>query len=158
MRTTEEILTLAREIAGAWDWATEVTQPEENRLDVALRNPADLVAIVTAMRVKRLGYLAAITGLDLGVEAGELAVLYHFCVGEAVITLQVRLNRQETAVASLSELIPSAEPFECELREMFGVTIDGLTAPDYLYLPDDWPAGVYPMRQDFDAKVLQRDV
>ncbi len=154
MRTTEEVLILAREIAGAWDWATEVTQPEVNRLDVQLRNPADLVAIVTALRVKRLGYLAAITGLDLGVEAGELEALYHFCVGAAVITLRIKLNRGETAVASLSELIPSAEPFERELREMYGVNITGLVAPDYLYLPDDWPTGVFPMRQDFDAQVL----
>lgn len=156
MRTTEEILTLAREIAEAWDWATEVTQPEPNRLDVLLRNPADLVAIVTALRVKRLGYLAAITGLDLGANTGELEALYHFCAGDAVITLRVRLNGTETAVASLSELIPSAEPFERELREMYGVNIIGLPSPDYLYLPDDWPAGVYPMRQDFDPQVLQR--
>lgn len=157
MKTTEEIITLARDIAGAWDWATEVTQPEANRLDVYLRNPADLVAIVTGLRVKRLGYLSAITGLDLGPEAGELEVLYHFCAGEAVITLRVRLNRQETAVASLSDLIPSAEPFERELREMFGVTINGLAAPDHLYLPEDWPAGVFPMRRDFDAGVLLRE-
>ena len=27
----------------------------------------------------RWGYLAAITGLDLGVEAGQFEVLYHFC-------------------------------------------------------------------------------
>jgi Ni,Fe-hydrogenase III component G len=154
MSTTEETLTLAREIAGAWDWATEVVQPEENRLDVYLKNPDDLVAIVTGLRVKRLGYLAAITGLDLGTEAGELEVLYHFCAGAAVITLRVRLNRQETAVASLSELIPSAEPYERELREMYGVTINGLVAPDYLYLPDDWPTGVYPMRRDFDPQSL----
>ncbi len=156
MRTTEEILTLARDIASAWDWATEVTQPEPNRLDVLLHNPADLVAIVTALRVKRLGYLAAITGLDLGAESGGLEALYHFCAGDAVITLRVRLNGTETAVASLSELIPSAEPFERELREMYGVNIIGLPSPDHLYLPDDWPPGVYPMRHDFDPQVLQR--
>jgi Ni,Fe-hydrogenase III component G len=154
MNRTEETLALAREIAGAWDWVTEVTQPEANRLDIHLHNPAELAAIVTALRVKRLGYLAAITGLDLGVESGELEVLYHFCAGEAVITLRLRLPRQETAVASLSELIPSAEPFERELREMYGVTITGLTASDYLYLPDEWPTGVFPMRQDFEVGTL----
>lgn len=154
MNKTEETLALAQAIAGAWDWQTEVTQPETNRLDIRLRNPADLTAVVTALRVKRLGYLAAITGLDLGPERNEMEALYHFCAGEAIITLRLRLNRQETAVPSLSELIPSAEPFERELREMYGVTVEGLQSSDYLYLPDDWPAGVFPMRQDFDIESL----
>jgi Ni,Fe-hydrogenase III component G len=26
--------------------------------------------------------------------------------------------------------------------------------PAHLYLPDDWPAGVYPLRKDFDPAVL----
>jgi Ni,Fe-hydrogenase III component G len=154
MNRTEETLALAQSMAGAWEWATEVTQPEANRLDIQLRNPADLTAVVTTLHAKRLGYLAAITGLDLGPESNELEALYHFCAGEAILTLRIRLNREETAVPSLSELIPSAEPFERELREMYGITIEGLQSPDYLYLPDDWPAGVFPMRQDFDIAML----
>jgi hypothetical protein len=33
---TEEALALASEIVQAWDWKTEVTRPEPNRLDVTL--------------------------------------------------------------------------------------------------------------------------
>jgi Ni,Fe-hydrogenase III component G len=51
-------------------------------------------------------------------------------------------------------VVPGAEVFERELREMFGIEITGLHTPDRLYLPDDWPAGVYPMRKDFDPKML----
>jgi Ni,Fe-hydrogenase III component G len=29
-----------------------------------------------------------------------------------------------------------------------------LHTPDRLYLPDDWPDGVYPMLKDFDPKAL----
>lgn len=151
---TTEALTLARDIAGSWDWRTEVVQPEANRLDIHLRRARDLVAIATALRVKRLGYLAAITGLDLGPEENALEVLYHFCTAAAIITLRIRLPRENGAVASLTELIPSAEPFERELSEMFGVTITGLTIPDHLYLPDDWPAQTFPLRKDFDVSVL----
>lgn len=154
MKTTEA-LALAREIAGSWDWVTEVVQPEDNRLDIYLGHPEDLVAIVTAFRVKRLGYLAAITGLDPGVDVGELEVLYHFCAGAAVMTLRVRVPREAARVDSLSELIPGAEPFERELREMFGVTVHGLQAPEHLYLPDEWPAAAFPLRKDFDAAVLE---
>ena len=114
----------------------------------------ELVPIVVGLRVKRLGYLSAIVGLDLGPEANEMEVLYHFCPGDAVIALRVRVPREDGALPSLCEIIPSAEVFERELHEMFGIEITGLHTPDRLYLPDDWPDGVYPMRKDFDPEVL----
>ncbi len=155
MTTTEEVLTLARGIASAWDWMTEVDQPEPNRLNIRLKKSDDLVAIVTMLRVKRLGYLAAITGLDLGAEQGVLEVLYHFCAADATLTVRVQFPREGAVIPTLSELIPSAEPFERELSEMFGVTISGLESPEHLYLPDDWPDATYPLRKDFDEQVLQ---
>lgn len=151
---TQEILTLAGDITKAWDWVTETGQPEPNRLDAKLRSPGDLLPIVAALRVKRLGYLAAITGLDLGAEAGEIEVLYHFCVRSAIITLRVRLPREGASVPTLSEIIPSAESYERELSEMFGVTIKDLRTPEHLYLPDDWPETAYPLRKDFDPEIL----
>lgn len=151
---TTEALALAREIAGAWDWQTEVAEPEANRLDIHLQRPEDLVEVATLLRVKRLGTLTAITGLDLGAEAGELAVLYHFCTAGAVITVRLRLPREKPVIATLTGFIPSAEPFERELSEMFGIAVKGLRAPDHLYLPEDWPAQAYPQRKDFDAGVL----
>ncbi len=155
MTKTEEALALAGDMMENWAWETITERPEPNRLDATLKSTDDLIPIVVALRVKRLGYLSAITGLDLGVEAGELEVLYHFCTAAAVITLRVRLPREAPVVPSLSEIIPSAEAFERELREMFGVEISGLKTPERLYLPDDWPEGVYPLRKDFDPSVLQ---
>jgi Ni,Fe-hydrogenase III component G len=147
---TEETLALAKEITSSWFWPLEIEQPEPNRLDVRLASGDDLVSIVTALRVKRLGYLAAITGLDPGVELDHLEVLYHFCTGAVVITLRVNVPRRAPTVPSLSQIIPSAEIFERELSEMFGVTITGLRTPDRLYLPDDWPAELFPLRKDYD--------
>jgi Ni,Fe-hydrogenase III component G len=110
--------------------------------------------MVVTLRVKRLGYLSAITGLDPGVETGQLEALYHFCAGAAVITLRVRVPREGGMLPSLCEIIPSAEVFERELSEMFGVTVTGLRAPDRLYLPEDWPDAVYPLRKDVDPRAF----
>lgn len=158
MMNTEEALTLAAEIARAWDWVAETERPEANRLDVKLPSVKELVPIVVALRVKRLGYLSAITGLDPGVETGQLEVLYQFCAGSAVITLRVRVPREGGTLPSLCQIIPSAEVFERELSEMFGITIDGLHAPERLYLPDDWPAAVYPQRKDIDPRAALASV
>lgn len=151
---TEEILTLATQVVNAWDWTSEAVRTRPDHLDVKITSLAELHPVVVGLRVKRLGYLAAIVGLDLGPEADEMEVLYHFCPGDAVISLRVRVPRQGAVLPSLSDVIPSAEVFERELSEMFGIKINGLRNPDRLYLPDDWPAGVYPLRKDFDPGML----
>ena len=155
---TADAIALASEIVQAWDWKTEVEHPEPNRLDVTLTSSKDLLPIVVGLRVKRLGFLSAITGLDAGAEDGALEVLYHFCVAAAVITLRVSLPRENAVVQSLCEVIPSAEPFERELSEMFGVNVTALPNPQYLYLPDNWPECDYPLRKDFDPQVLSRTI
>lgn len=154
MMNTELILQTAEQIVSAWDWITEIEYPETHRLDVRLTKLNDLVPIIVGLRVKRLGYLGTITGLDHGPENGGLEVLYHFFADEAVITLRVGLPYEDPAVPSLSNIIPAAEPYERELSEMFGITVTGLRNPDRLYLPEDWPAQVYPLRKDFDVAVL----
>lgn len=157
MITTEEALMIATEFAENWLWTTETVHPEQNRLDITLTTPDDLVPIVVGLRVKRLGYLAAITGLDLGSDVGELEVLYHFCVAAAVITLRLRIPRETGSVLSLCEVIPNAEALERELSEMFGVTVVGLRNPEHLYLPDDWAEDQYPLRKDFEPVVSPPD-
>ncbi len=155
MNDTEKTLKTASQLLEQWMWMTEVTRPEPNRLDARLKTSDDLIPIVAGLRVIRLGYLCAITGLDPGLESGELEVLYHFCVGEAVITLRLNVPRQDGCLPSLCEIIPSAEVFERELQEMFGIRIEGLRNPSRLYLPDDWPEDVFPLRKDFDQDKLR---
>ncbi|MDF1500127.1 MAG: NADH-quinone oxidoreductase subunit C [Anaerolineales bacterium] len=148
MRTTEEILYIAEELAAGWAWDTSTTKPEPNRLDVFVKYLEDLVPIAVGLRVQGLGYLAAITGLDHGPEADILEALYHFCTGKVVVTLRVNLPRRSPVVPTMTNIIPGAEAFERELSEMFGVEIDGLEHPSHLYLPDDMPVDLYPLRKD----------
>ena len=150
----EEILGLAEDIVQSWDWATEVSSPRPDCLNVIIKANNELIPIIVGLRVKRLGYLSAIVGVDLGPEINEMEVLYYFCPESAVITLRVRVPRQNASLPSLCEIIPSAEVFERELHEMFGIEVTGMHTTEHLYLPDDWPGGVYPMRRDFDPASL----
>jgi Ni,Fe-hydrogenase III component G len=152
--TNEETLALAQSVVQSWDWATEVSRPRPERLDVRVKDLKQLLPIIVGLRVKRLGYLSAIVGVDLGAEANEMEVLYYFCPESAVIALRVRVPRQGATLPSLCDVIPSAEVFERELSEMFGIEVTGMHTIDHLYLPDDWPAGVYPLRKDFDPAAV----
>ncbi len=129
-------------------WTEAAHAGEISRGDLRLLDAAALLPAVRALVDARWGYLAAITGLDPGVDSGELEILYHFCEGAAVLTLRVRIPRELPDLPSLCPVIPSALLYEIELREMFGVRVLGLPDDGYLFLPDDWQAGLYPLRKD----------
>lgn len=129
------------------NWTIETTTPEVNRVDMVIE-VANLLASVNALASSHWGYLAGITGLDLGVEAGQIEVLYHFCSGKSVVTLRVHVPRDHADVPSIASILPSANFYERELHEMLGVEVIGLANPNHLFLPDDWPDRVYPLRKD----------
>ena len=128
-------------------FSTDPARPEPTRLDVRV-SVDQLLAAASALQTSQWGYLAAITGLDGGALAGALEVLYHFCCGPSIVTLRVSVPRAAPSVPSLSKLVPAAGLYERELHEMLGVTILNSSNSDPLYLPEDWPAGVYPLRKD----------
>lgn len=140
------------------DWAERIETFPPQRLDVYMRRSEDLVPAVAGLRVKRLGYLAGITGLDPDAESEDLEVLYHFCPGAAILTLRIPVPKSDASIPSLCAIIPNAEPFERELSEMFGISVTGLRNPDRLYLPEDWPEGLFPMRKGVDSDSLAERV
>ena len=151
---TETRLKAANDLLAPWAAATNT--PEPDRLDINV-DAANLIDAVKALRQpaegEPWGYLSAITGLDtLGnpenPQAGELEALYHFCSGSAVVTLRVKSARQEASVPSICKIIPSASLYERELSEMFGFNVVNTPNPARLFLPDDWPDGLYPLRKE----------
>jgi NADH-quinone oxidoreductase subunit D len=136
-------------------WNKETTHPESNRLDVVIA-AQDLRPAVAALHNGHCGYLSAITGLDLGPEAGQLEALYHFCCGAAITTLRIRLPRTARAtLPTIEDIIPPATFFERELHEMLGFKISGAKSNDRLFISDDWPEDVYPLRSDFSMEQAQ---
>ncbi|HSB69192.1 MAG TPA: NADH-quinone oxidoreductase subunit C [Candidatus Methylomirabilis sp.] len=129
--------------------ARGAARPAANRLDVSVES-GDVLAAATALRQARWGYFACLSGVDLGKEANALEALYHFCEGDAIATLRVRLPRSGGSVGSLHSLHPNAVFYERELLEMFGVSVTDLPDTSHLFLPDGWPQGVYPLLKDVD--------
>ncbi|RPJ23071.1 MAG: NADH-quinone oxidoreductase subunit C, partial [Chloroflexi bacterium] len=143
LKKAEEILT---------PWNKETTHPESDRLDVVI-TVKDLRPAVTALHNAHYGYLSAITGLDLGPESGQLEALYHFCSGAAITTLRVHLPRTNDAtLPTIEDIIPPATFFERELHEMLGFKIAGAKSNERLFIPDDWPEDVFPLREDFSIE------
>ena len=134
-------------------WLARTERPTDNRLDIWLAAD-DLLPVVATLVAGEWGYLMAITGLDPGVATGQLHVLYHFAEGAAVVTLRLVLPRDAAEVPTLRPLIPLAAICEQELSEVLGVAVVGAPIRGRLFLPDDWPEGVYPLRKDFQFEQL----
>ena len=150
MKNIEQDLKKAEELLTGWN--KEASHPEPNRLDGVV-TADDLRPAVTALHDAKWGYLSAITGLDLGVESGQMEALYHFCYGPAITTLRVRQPRGDgSCLPTIEDIIPPATFFEREMHEMLGFHFTGARSSDRLFISDDWPEGVYPMRADFNVE------
>ncbi len=133
-------------------WTKDVSRPESNRVDLIV-SADNLRMACFALHSAHWGYLSALTGLDLGPDSGQMEALYHFCNGPAIITLRVRQPRgSDAAVPSIADIIPPAAFFERELHEMLGFNVVGLDQSRRLFLSDDWPEGVHPLRTDFSIE------
>lgn len=153
MTATEEDLAEAVELLKPW--SKEIQTPEEGRVEVVL-DRENLLAAVETLHEIRWGHLTSITGLDPGVDTGEIEVLYHFRRQAAVVGLRVRTRRDSASLPSICGIIPSASFLEREMGEMFGVEVVGMPHHGRLFLADDWPEGVYPLRKDFQPEQAAR--
>lgn len=131
-------------------WMDRAIRPQAHRLDVAI-GPEELLPAVSALAQDAWGYLAAITGLDPGMDTGKLWALYHFAEGAAVVTLRVVLRRENPELPTIRGIAPLAAIYEQELHEMLGIEVTGTPHTGRLFLADDWPEGVYPLRKDFQG-------
>jgi Ni,Fe-hydrogenase III component G len=147
---TDELLHLAESKLAPWAMTT--ARVDANRLDVTIA-PEHVPAATDALIIQtRLGYLAAITGLDHPANVsteGSVEVLYTYCKNAAIVTLRVTVPYSRPVVPTLCGVVPSATIYERELIEMFGVQVTDTPNTDRLLLPDDWPPDVYPLRKSF---------
>jgi ech hydrogenase subunit E len=149
MTATEEALAQATELLKPW--TEEVNNPEEGRVEVTI-DSGNLLVAVEALHENRWGHLTSITGVDPGADTGELEIRYHFRRGAAVFGLRLRTPRDGASVPSICSIIPSASFMERETGEMFGIEVVGMPPHGRLFLADDWPDGVYPLRKDFQPE------
>jgi len=110
--------------------------------------PDQLFEITKQMLQAGLHHLSAITCFEM--EDG-LHLLYHFWHFGG-ITLRVVLEKENPRLQSLTPLIPGAEFYEREVREMIGVEFDGLSNSDPLFLPENWQSPP-PLRKTQSAQV-----
>jgi NADH-quinone oxidoreductase subunit C len=114
-------------------------------------NLANLEALVETLRddpACRFSSLVDITAIDHPERAQRFDMVYHFLsmYRNHRIRLKVAV-REDEMVPSIHELHPSANWFEREVFDMFGILFSG--HPDLRRLLTDYGFRGYPLRKDF---------
>ncbi|HBE78382.1 MAG TPA: proton-conducting membrane transporter [Firmicutes bacterium] len=143
MRNTELIDFLQSKLASS---VTNISTPREKRV-FAETTVDNLVAVATSLKEWGLYYLGTITGLDSG---DKFEIIYHFYDDYGLIfNLKVFTPRDNPKVPTVTTVFPGVFLYERELMDLLGIDVEG-TPPNRRYpLPDDWPAGQYPLRKDW---------
>jgi Ni,Fe-hydrogenase III component G len=118
--------------------------------DVPLAEFPEVFAYVVEQM--RFSMLCAITGLDLG---RQLGVIYHLARESGVtLNLSTAVPTEHSHLPTVTDRFPAAELYERELADLFGIQVQGLPEGPRYPLPDDWPDGQFPLRKDWEAKML----
>ncbi len=101
------------------------------------------------------GRMLTLFGADERDDSGEFAVYAAF-LGHAgdVTTLRAGVHPGEPRYPSITPVLPAAHWDEREMRDLLGLEPQGHPDPRPLVRRPDWPAGVYPLRKDFDPATL----
>lgn len=110
--------------------------------------PESLVTVATYIFRDLAARFHIASGLDA---RSHLEILYHFSIEtiNLLVSLRVKLDKKNPAIDSLAPVIKGANWIEREIHELLGVEFRGHPNLSRLLLAEEWPQGVYPLRQDY---------
>ena len=126
-------------------WAVEEV---ELNIDVAPSNIAGFVGFLKLDQTCKFSTLVDITGVDYPGRAKRFDVVYHFLSMYQNHRVRLRVSiREDAMVPSIVNEHPSANWFEREVFDMFGILFSG--HPDLRRILTDYGFRGYPLRKDF---------
>ena len=134
-------------------FSEQITLDSSNLKVINLKaDPSLLPSIAEHLFEQLNGRFVTCAAIDRREEQGIFSVLYIFSCDKENVYLCVRtdLDPSDAAIDSITPIIPGAGWAERELNDLSGIKAQGHTDLRRLILADDWPAGVYPLRADFD--------
>ncbi|MBA7476886.1 MAG: hypothetical protein GH155_04855 [Spirochaeta sp.] len=111
-------------------------------------NPESLVAVAAYIFKDLEARFNIASGLDART---HLEILYHFTIEKInlLISLRVKLDKENPRVSSLAPVFKGANWIEREIHELLGIEFAGHPDMRRLLLTDEWPEGVYPLKADY---------
>jgi membrane-bound hydrogenase subunit beta len=64
------------------------------------------------------------------------------------VNITIPLPKSDPTIDSITDLIPGALIAEQEKQEMLGIKVVGIPKDERVFIPNDFPEGVFPWRRD----------
>ncbi len=113
-------------------------------LDVGLDK---IIEVIKYLKNSGFVSLCTITGLDIG---NGFQVIYHLADNTGcIINLKLNIPREKPEIQSITSIFEGAVFYERELKDMFGIEVQGIPPGRRYPLPDGWPEDQHPLRKDW---------
>jgi NADH-quinone oxidoreductase subunit C len=122
---------------------------KELTITVAKEN---IVAACAAVKAAGYNFFEDVTGVDWYPQEPRMQLSYHI-VSHSLkerVRLLVRLDSADLALDSITPVWPSANFYEREVYDLFGVHFGGHPRLTRIMMPDDWQG--HPLRKDYPVE------
>jgi membrane-bound hydrogenase subunit beta len=108
-------------------------------------------AVKHLTKIEKHPHLAVTSGYDLG---KTIELVYHFSIFNGIRNNEISLNwtvelpKSDPVIDTICDLIPGALITEQEKQEMLGIKVKGIPKDTRVFIPNEFPEGVYPWRRD----------
>lgn len=94
-------------------------------------------------------FLSDVTGVDYHPQEPRFGIAYHIysMVHNRSLRLKVMLSEDDPVVPSVMSVYPTANWFEREIFDLFGVTFEGHPDLRRIMMPEGWDG--HPLRKDY---------
>jgi len=141
-------------IAAILNWnAAALEDARWDRDEMTLTIPREeIVGAGRAVQAAGYNFLEDVTAVDWFPASPRFQVSYHIVSHKFKerIRLRVMLDEDSAAVETITDVWPSANYYEREVFDLFGVRFDGHPNLRRIMMPDEWSG--HPLRKDYPVE------
>jgi NADH-quinone oxidoreductase subunit C len=141
----------------------DVSTPVEDRMVIRAKRDA-VLSVLSFLKHKGYDHLQLVSCVDW-MEDGKLELVYVLSAYDdddgpedkrrANVILKTKIPRERAKMVTAISVFASAEPYEREVHELFGVVFEGHPRLTPLFLDRDYETP--PFRKDFDTRQYVED-
>ncbi len=143
-----------------------ISTPEENRLVISVKKDS-VLSVLKFLKDQGYEHLALVSCVDW-IEEKEFELVYilsaymkeedagHTEKEKINIIIKTRISRETPDFFTVIPIFKTAEPYERELHELYGIHFEGHPRQTPLFLERDYK--IPPFRKDFDTRNYVKEV
>jgi NADH-quinone oxidoreductase subunit C len=124
---------------------------DRNELTITIARK-DIIAAAEAVKQAGYNFLEDVTAVDWYPSEPRFQITYHILSHSMKqrVRLVVRLAQDDAVINSITGVWPSANFYEREVFDLFGVRFNGHPNLRRIMMPDDWQG--HPLRKDYPVE------